>query len=144
MKEPADCWLAEYINHVAAAATFRAPPPVVSMGQYFTTSTQDIQLATWLQHSSFGNGDGGAYVYNAPFLFLPGWSRVCKQRSLTNITRPSEKINDSYIAMFHIPPDRTDMGLTQRICCCLLNNKIYLLLKRCWALVSDVMAGIPA
>lgn len=57
MKEPADCWLAEYINHVAAAATFRAPPSVIiSMEQYFTTGTQNMQPATWLQHSSFLNG----------------------------------------------------------------------------------------
>lgn len=46
MKEHADCQLAEYINH-AAAATFRAPPSVtMSMVQYITTGTWDVQFAT--------------------------------------------------------------------------------------------------
>ena len=84
MKEPADCWLAEYINHVAAAATLRAPPSVTtSIAQYFTTGAQDTQLVTSIQHSSFVTGDRGGYVFNAPFPFLPGWSRVYKQKSLT-------------------------------------------------------------
>lgn len=46
-KEHANCLLAEYINHGAAAATFRAPPSVkMSMVQYVTTGTWNIQFAT--------------------------------------------------------------------------------------------------